>query len=198
MMIFARHGLTVANTKGRIMGRSDSPLTREGMATIVELSLVLNHQPIDRIVASPLPRALKTAHFYGSALRARVRKDDRLAELSCGAWEGEGRASILGGDKPLRDSWSVRPPGGESYEDGENRLKTLVDELPAMQGDSVPLIVSHASIGRVFLKLALGLDQREAISLVLPHNTLFIIQENRLQKTMDNMGNMGDSLIFQS
>lgn len=197
MIIFARHGKTVGNLKGLIMGQSDTPLTRDGIKTIEQIRAILCDFPIKTIFCSPLARAWKTASFYGQALEAPVNTDNRLAELSCGQWEGVERSTVLGPDAMIRRDWLFTPPDGESYQDGEARLKPFVKELESHQDDSASLVVSHASIGRVFFKLALGLNVEESLTLRIPHNMIFVIESGNLSRTIDHKGRVREGLIFK-
>ncbi len=197
MIILARHGQTVGNLKSIIMGRSDTPLTRNGIRTIDQISEIISDFPVNTIRSSPLARALKTASFYGSRLGLPVNKDDRLAELSCGQWEGIQRSVVLGPDAMIRQDWLFTPPDGESYQDGEARLKSFVNELESMGDNSVSLVVSHASIGRVFLKLALGLNVEDSLWLCIPHNVIFVIESGKLSRTIDHKGRVQADLIFE-
>lgn len=181
------------------MGRSDSALTRSGMEVTIGLGSILNEFRLDRIISSPLPRAFRTASYFGHVLKTDIIKDNRLSELSCGDWEGLDRSLVLGPDNLIRKDWESSPPNGESYKDGESRLAPLLGELWEQERAGIPLmVVSHASIGRVFLKLLLGLETQQAMTLALPHNTLFIAESGNLIKTVDHTGAVGGSLIWQA
>jgi len=171
----ARHGQTVGNRDGFVLGRSDSPLTAEGIAVIEALADRLMDDPIRTIVASPLGRALATARIYSEKLSARVIVRDGIAELSCGSWEGTPRLTAVGDRPKLRSSWNDRPPDGESYLDGEERVRAVLHEIGDMSDLDTILVVGHASVNRVFLKLLLNLAPQTAMRVRCLHGLLYVI-----------------------
>ncbi len=79
-----------------------------------------------------------------------------MCELKCGRWEGRKRREVLSGEI-MRATWHDRPPGGESYSDAEVRVGSFIRELNSSDYSDSILVVGHAGINRVFLKLWLGL-----------------------------------------
>ncbi len=221
-VILGRHGLTESNRNGRIMGQSDSRLTEEGIRTAELIAERLDEFEIGAILCSPLGRAMGTARLYGDRLGLTVESRNAIAELCGGEWEGKARSDVLEDKRNIRQSWDFRPPGGESYRDGEARLQPLLEELRGREVDrdglvdrsisalrptfsqgereheDLPhlsiagnlrndvLLIGHASINRVFLKLWLDLPIDEAMGLSCPHDTLFILGEQG-EKTAEKM-----------
>ncbi len=85
-----RHGQTQWNVEGLLQGSSDIPLTELGLeqaqVAAAALSTRVGERPL--IVASPLERALHTAHALGDRMGIEVHSDDRLRERAYGVWEG--------------------------------------------------------------------------------------------------------------
>jgi probable phosphoglycerate mutase len=114
---------------------------------------------------SPLSRASDTARLLREAAGLDPDvfvKDERLAELGFGAWEGATMREIRErepAEARLRDAarWTHRPPGGESYEDVENRLATFFAAL-----DRPSVVVAHGGVIRAALAL-LGAAARETL-----------------------------------
>ena len=79
-------------------------------------------------------------------------------ELSCGEWERCSLHDVKPGHKAIRENWQERPPGGESYQDAEERMASFIEEVCSGAAPDIILVVSHAGAIRVFLKLWLGLD----------------------------------------
>jgi len=150
-----RHFPTDWNAAGRIQGRTDRPLTDAARAWLAGLALPASWADCD-IVVSPLARARDTASALAAARPIRV--DDRLVELSYGAWEGAYSAELLAdpgsGFVPMEAwGWNRRPPGGgESPADGLARVLPLLAEV-AEAGRPV-LIVTHRGIMRSLLAKA--------------------------------------------
>ncbi|MBW1712107.1 MAG: histidine phosphatase family protein, partial [Deltaproteobacteria bacterium] len=132
-LILARHGQTEANQNKFVMGRTDSPLTPLGFKTAQDLALVLASEKLAAVFSSPLGRAAASAEIYAQGRSLPVQHRPALAELSAGQWEGRPWAEVVGQWTILRSGWTDRPPGGESYQDGEVRLRPFMDELQAFK-----------------------------------------------------------------
>lgn len=198
-LILARHGQTEANQTRFVMGRTDSPLTPQGLKTAQDLALVLASEELNAVFSSPLGRAATSAGIYAQGRSLSVQPRPALAELSAGQWEGRPWLEVVGQGTILRSGWTDRPPGGESYQDGEVRLKPFIDELQALeQGPAAVLVVGHAGINRVFLKLWLGLTPEEARQAVCPHQAVYIVEDRGRVSWRDSSGGQGQGLICEA
>ena len=133
-LLLTRHGQAAA---GDVMlgGQLDVPLMPQGREEAAALARRLNGVRIDRIVSSPMLRALETAQIVATGRPVEV--DARLRELDYGRWEGLTYAEIDAHDPELRARWEHDPaathsPGGESGDDVAARaLNFLVDLIGA-------------------------------------------------------------------
>jgi broad specificity phosphatase PhoE len=196
-LILARHGETRSNRDGFIMGQSDSPLTPDGVLMARGVSQLLKTEKVRAIFSSTLGRAAFTAAIHSEALGAPVCFRDELAELSCGTWEGRSRVAVRGKGQLLRSSWTERPPGGESYEDAELRARKLVQEVAESGIPDTVLLVSHASVSRVYLKIILGLDVQRAIRVRFPHDTVYLLERDRTVRSRSNDGAPDGGLLWE-
>ncbi len=202
-LFLARHGQTEANRDGLLLGRSDSPLTGEGLATARKLGRLLRPAGIAAVFASPLGRAKATAEIIAAGLgneppdrgRRGILVRPALAELSCGRWEGKKRRAVLGEADLIRRSWTARPPDGESYADGERRLAPLIEELRTLEGPA--LVVGHAGINRVLVKLWLGLDPAEAQHLDQPHQVVYVFEEQAPLRRLSADGRVKEGFLWE-
>lgn len=195
-IILARHGETISNRNGFIMGRTDSPLTPEGERTAEQLATVIRKENPDAVYCSPLGRAVSSAAIYTRGLHAPVFIREALAELSCGEWEGRTLGEVKPGSWRMRSSWAERPPGGESYLDAELRAADIIDEICHAQNDETILVVSHAGLNRVFLKLCLDLKPEQAIRIMPLHDTVFILDSIRGVTRKSSTGKEIEGLLF--
>jgi len=67
-IFFVRHGQTDWNAEGRFQGHSDIPLNATGLSQAHHAARMLAACPIDRVVASPLVRAARTAEIVNERL----------------------------------------------------------------------------------------------------------------------------------
>ena len=133
-LILTRHG-QAASADVMLGGQLDVPLTPQGRHEAEALARRLAGVRIDRIISSPMLRALETAQTVATGRPVEV--DERLRELDYGQWEGLAYDEIEARDPALRARWdhdpgSTHSPGGESGEDVAARaLSFLVDLLEA-------------------------------------------------------------------
>ena len=148
-LYLARHGESTGNAERLIFGQRDYPLTEKGRAQARALGRSLEGARIERVVASPLIRALETARL--ARPNAAIETDARLMEQFMGRWEGLTEAEVLADNAPLWRAmladWTrdqAAPPGGESYSALSARVSLAVSEIIARGEDS--LIVAHAGV----------------------------------------------------
>ncbi|MGD9819065.1 MAG: histidine phosphatase family protein [Desulfomonilaceae bacterium] len=177
-IILARHGQTVFNRDGFIQGRADSFLTYLGVPEVRLLPDLAKPENPSIIYASTLGRSAYTGSVYSQELSLPIKFRSSIVELSCGIWEGLRRSDVKGWFYTLRESWHDRPPKGESYEDAEDRVKEFVNEITDQEVHSSILVVAHAGLNRVFLKLWLQLEQDLARVIRCPHDTLYVLEPN--------------------
>jgi broad specificity phosphatase PhoE len=180
MIYLVRHGQTEFNAMRRIQGAMDSALTPLGMEQGRRLGLLLaglEPAPL-RIVTSPQGRAQHTARLIreASGLLCEIEIDERLREVSVGAWDGLLRDDIAAldpdfdvGDRRL--TWFFRGPGGDTYEALEARLAEWLEAAHACESPTI--VVSHGVAGRILRGLYLGLSRTETLSLDVPQDAVF-------------------------
>lgn len=161
------------------MGRSDSPLTPEGVAVATQVARLVEQQRIRTVFSSPLGRARLSAEIYTERMGLPILATEAMAELSCGEWEAKSRYEVLEGEELIRKTWLDRPPGGESYSDAETRVARLIQEITSLEIQYPILVVGHAGVNRVFLKLWLSLDSECAIRINCPHDTIYLIKNRQ-------------------
>jgi broad specificity phosphatase PhoE len=130
-MLLTRHGTTPA---GEIMlgGQLDVSLNDQGRTEAAALADRLRDIRVDRIISSPMLRALETAQVLARGRPVEV--DERLRELDYGRWEGLDYAEISARDPELRARWEADPatthsPGGESGDDVAARARSFLVDL---------------------------------------------------------------------
>jgi probable phosphoglycerate mutase len=196
-IFIARHGETVFNAARRMQGdRLDTPLTSTGFAQADTMGRALaawlgTHQSL-HLWSSPSGRALQTLaiiceHIDGDWHGAH--RDPRLQEIDVGDWAGRTYAEIMADQGDILDPhvalFSVRPPGGEWYDDIARRLQSWIDDTAHIRGDR--LVIMHGMSSRVLRGMLLGLD-------IDPHWKA-PIAPSLTQGTMTMIGNGEEKII---
>ena len=181
-----RHGETDWNRERRIQGQTDIPLNttgREQARRMAEkLAEILPSPEGFGFISSPLARARQTMAAVLGAYdlgEQAVQLDDRLRELSFGEVEGSAWADVHAlGVSPEVDpehyhDW--RPAGGESYDDGRQRVGEWLASL-----DQPAIVVAHGGISRIVRGLVFDLPKREIVQLKVPQDRFFRIANGGL------------------
>ena len=173
-VILVRHGRTALTESKRISGSggADPSLSAAGQhdAALVaaELAKVGNAgpwahlPPISAVISSPMARTFETAQAIAAELGLTPSKLDDLREINFGSWDGltndEAKAANPELFENWRGSWQVSPPGGESLEQFDNRIRSARNQvLEANSGKSI-VVVAHVMPIRGFLKQAFDAD----------------------------------------
>ena len=108
-----RHGETEWSRARRHTGRTDLPLSPVGEAEAKALGRHLRGLEVDRVLSSPLTRAVTTARLAGFG--DRLETSDALLEFDYGDYEGLTTAQIRAA-RPGWDLFRDGCPGGETVE----------------------------------------------------------------------------------
>ena len=188
-ILLVRHGETEWNLQRRYQGRSDSPLTKRGVAQAHAIGRFLQTLPeieAARIVASPLGRARHTSEIIQRymAADAELAVDDRLRELSLGSWDGLTYREIalrspgvFDGDG--RHEWYFRAPDGECYDAFFARLGEWLAECGRVR---CLVVVTHGIVTRVLRGLYAGLPRDVALMLPVPQDKIFRLSGCRIEQ----------------
>ena len=163
-ILLARHGETAWNAEGRYQGQEDIPLSSVGEAQSRALGERLRDVRIDRAVASPLSRALRTAQLaLGRDRQSLLHTDAGLMEIAHGEWEGLLAHEIRERDPERLRAWRDAPhevlmPQGESLQHVLDRAwPAFARACAGMANDHTLLVVAHDAVNRVLLCRVLGL-----------------------------------------
>lgn len=169
-LVLTRHGLTDRSDPEQHLGQGiDVGLSPAGQAQAAALAGRIADERFDRIVSSPLQRAMETAR---AVARGRtVEPEPRLMEMDYGAWEGLTYEAIDAVDAAGRARWVADPEavactGGESGADVAARARSFLVDLLRWaaerdSGDPVVLAVAHSTLNRILLCVAVGIPVRE-------------------------------------
>ncbi|MGH2713306.1 MAG: histidine phosphatase family protein [Thermoleophilaceae bacterium] len=166
-IVLARHGETEWSRDLRHTGRTDIPLTENGRRQAAILRDALAGRRFERVLSSPLARALETCRLAGLGEQAEL--SDDLFEWDYGDYEGITTAQI----REERASWNLWRdgcPGGESAADVGRRADRVIAALEDTEGDAA--VFAHGHVLRVLAARWLGLGPEAGALLKLDTGTL--------------------------
>ena len=174
-----RHGATEWSTSGRHTGRTDIPLSPEGVEQARALGRVLAGRPFALVLSSPYQRALETCRLagYGDA----VEVTDDLREWDYGDDEGRTTADI----RKERPGWVVWDgvPNGETVEAVGARVDRVIDRAAAaVDGDAA--LFAHGHCLRILAARWLGLAPVDGRLLALDTAALNVLGHEREQRVI--------------
>ncbi len=166
-LYLVRHGQTDYNLKNLLQGSTDNPLNETGRQQARQLARMLEDVPFEIIYSSPLKRAKETAEIIREVniYKPPILLDERLKEIDMGEWEGRYFPAILEEHREMfervrENPFEYVPPGGESFSQFVDRLRSFVEELRGKEHEVV-LIVAHQMVNSVLRILVEGADWRE-------------------------------------
>lgn len=180
-----RHGESLANTEGRIIGCAETPLTEKGIRQAHIVGRKLRNENIDLIVSSPLSRALDTARIISQYTGARIMAIDGLKPQSFGVLEGCTRdeASQRGLGKylhrPHTNRYTHYVPGGETIQEVQARvMRAYVNLTEKARADNLAILaVLHNSVIRTIAGSVWQSDPDEWVSLAVPNCSVLRVAE---------------------
>jgi broad specificity phosphatase PhoE len=131
---------------------------------------------------SPLGRARESAEIIGryAPVGAPI-FEPRIREVTIGSWDGLTHTDIdaawpglLDGSSPF--DWYFRAPNGEGYDEAVSRVAAW---LAGVQG--IVVAISHGLTGRLIRGTYLGLPRREALSLPVPQDVVWLLADRRME-----------------
>ena len=146
--------------------------------------------------SSTAGRALQTLALIAEEIDAdwhQTNRDDRLLEIDVGHWSSRTYADIAAEIGPIVDMehklFSVRPDGGEYYDDVAQRLSHWIG---ALSFDQDMLIICHGMTARVLRGLLLGLDPMPRfgapIAASLAQGSMVMIRDGVEELVIDGSG----------
>ncbi len=170
LVFLARHGETEWTVTRRHTGSTDVSLTDAGELQAVELGQLLTGVEPDRVLSSPMRRALDTARLAG--FEDQVEQVDALREFDYGEYEGLTSDQIRA-SRPDWDLFRDGCPGGETPEQVAARVKPLLDEI-VTAGRRV-ILFGHGHCLRILAATYLGLPPSNARYLFLDTASLSLL-----------------------
>lgn len=143
----ARHGKTAWNEQNKVCGRTDIPLSQQGIEQAQRLAEAAGHYKIDLIISSPLKRALETSEIVSKICGIPVITDTRLMEQDYGIYEGADRKDPL--FLANKRNFAYRYPNGESMMQTAFRIYGLLNDIKVKYNDKNVMLISHGGVCRI-------------------------------------------------
>lgn len=164
-LMLVRHGETEWNVQRRFQGQSDVPLSELGKLQAELIAERLAGQTIDAVYVSDLKRAWDTAIPIAEKTGLEVSSEPRLRELKFGILEGltfeEAEEKYPKMIAAWLEDFNNTPEGGETIDQFNARIVSLLDDLIGKHDEKVVLLVGHGGSLSEVLRVALGLSREK-------------------------------------
>jgi broad specificity phosphatase PhoE len=142
-----RHGETENNRAKRLSGWIDTPLTGAGVLNAISSAKKLKGVRFDKIIASDLGRAFRTAYIIAQEIGSDLYIDTTpgLREVNYGdiantPYSGPG---VVYPSLTPEENTHFTPPNGESLAQMQTRVITAIQKLAVQYPDKTVLLVAH-------------------------------------------------------
>lgn len=151
---FIRHGVTQGNISGQYIGKTELPVTPEGLAELEMLKNEIEYPKVEKVYSSPMLRCRQTAKVLYPNKEIFV--VPKITEYDFGDFEGKSMEALK--TSPEYSEWIAgnknSPPGGEDISEFTKRICLGVNEIvrDMMQNDiHDAAVITHGGIIRMFL-----------------------------------------------
>jgi len=156
ILYFIRHAESEANKTRILASRMPFGLTADGKADSLKIAAEFRElTQIDRIISSPLRRAMETAQSFSDTFDVGIEIEDRITEQELGIFSGMNYDEVKNYPDYQQDSlqrWDWQPPGGgESYSIIADRVCSFLSDIEKETGLNRILIVTHAVALRLII-----------------------------------------------
>ena len=161
-LYFVRHGESTANLLREFSNSGfRHPLTEAGVEQARIVARRLSGLQVERILSSPVMRAVQTAQILAKVLLAPLQITEALREWSVGIYEGTTDPVGWELHRQVQELWfshqqfDSRMPGGESFHDIRNRFVPFIEGLVSGGRDSDRniVLVGHGGLYMAMLPL---------------------------------------------
>jgi broad specificity phosphatase PhoE len=158
-LVLVRHGETEWSKSGQHTGRTDIPLTENGMVQAERAALFLADREFALALSSPLTRARETARIIG----VDPELDEDLYEWDYGAYEGLTTPQIKVQRHGPWDLWTDGVPAGETPGESAAEVRVRVERVinrarPVLAEGHDAIFVAHGhvlrALGAAWIRLA--------------------------------------------
>jgi len=145
-LLVMQTGQTTWAAQGRIESSAGAPLTNEGIEWVCQCVQALSREAISAIYAADGEAEHQTARLLGDTLGVKIRPNQELREFDFGLWQGLTMEEIKRRQPKLYKRWTeqpttVRPPGGETLQEAQERLRKATKKVLQRQKGQPALLV---------------------------------------------------------
>lgn len=150
-LLLIRHGESIANHERFFAGHFDADLHENGLLQAKETAkFIAENYKVDKIYASDLKRAFKTAKALADLLDMDIIPDKNLREINAGKWDGRKFEDLLEEYKESYILWRTHIgfaacDGGESVRQLADRAMAVFTKIAEENDGKTVAVATHAT-----------------------------------------------------
>ena len=165
-LILVRHGETKGQSSIRFYGKTDVPLSKEGIMQMEAVRNELKDEIFHSVYSSPLSRSYEGARIVIGNRDIKIDKIEEFTEINFGLWEGLTLEEIRERDPDLfslwrKAVWNFNYPEGDNREEFVQKVRRGVDKVLSKADKGCHLLVLHKGILRVIMEYLLDIREEE-------------------------------------
>lgn len=185
-LIFVRHGETEKNVIGKMhQVGDDSSLTPLGVQQVQAVIPILQESQPEIIFTSTEKRAHDTAELLSYSLGVPIEIVAGIQERDWGDWSGFSWPQVEEQLKSmsLEERFAFVPPNGESWQQGEDRLRKILSELVQKPYSSM-IIVTHVGTLRMWIPVLLKSPREKSLKYDFDNTSISIFDYDENESTL--------------
>jgi alpha-ribazole phosphatase len=175
-----RHGEVEGAADGKLLGRTDVPLSKRGLEQSHALAEALSEAQLSAVYSSDLLRATMTAEMIAKRGNLKVQESSAWREIDMGEWEGQTVAALYYAvprlvEQLFSEPASFKYPGGESFAAFTARVQGALEQLLTTHDSGDVALIAHGGVGRAIIGNALGMPAKYWLRLEQAYCSLNVI-----------------------
>jgi broad specificity phosphatase PhoE len=158
-LVYETHSISVDNERGIATGWLPGELSAQGRRLARALGERRRNDGLACVFTSDLRRAVETAEIAFAGCEIELRRDRRLRECDYGELNGAPVAEL----DPRRRFVEEPYPGGESYRDCVQRMRSFLDEVARELDGRRVLVIAHSAQRWALRHLLEGIPLEELV-----------------------------------
>jgi len=182
-----RHGLTESNKKKIYAGGSMEGLCDKGMEELFDVAEKLEGFQIEKIISSPVRRAVQSAVIINSFLNLNIEIEDKFKEIQMGPWEGLSEDEVIKEYPEEWKIWNTKPSelrinDRETLAELQFRAVDGIKRLSDKAESFVLLVVTHTAVIRVLYLYYNEMPLDEYRKIDVPNNSIFLLDNKHISQ----------------